>query len=109
VGSTGAQGAIGPTGPTGDTGAQGAIGPTGPTGAQGDTGPNNITTSTTTDITGFLRGTGTVVESKTDVMGVVVHGATAGTTRPTGYSQITWIGSVEPTNAENNDIWNDTS
>jgi hypothetical protein len=37
--------------------------------------------------------------------GVVIHSATAGTARPTGYATIIWIGSVEPTNAENNDIW----
>lgn len=42
------------------------------------------------------------------MMGVVVHGATAGTARPTGYAQITWIGSVEPTNAATNDIWVNT-
>src|SRR5690606_21093001 len=40
-----------------------------------------------------------------NAMGVVVHGATAGTARPTGYAQVTWIGSVEPTNATSNDIW----
>lgn len=42
-------------------------------------------------------------------MGVVVHGATAGTARPTGYAQITWVGSVEPTNALDNDVWVDTA
>jgi hypothetical protein len=44
-----------------------------------------------------------------NAMGVVVHGATAGTSRPTEYSQIVWIGSIEPTNASNNDIWYQTS
>ena len=44
-----------------------------------------------------------------NAMGVVVHGATAGTARPSGYNVITWIGSVEPTNAENDDIWLDVS
>lgn len=40
----------------------------------------------------------------------VVHGATAGTARPTKTDGIVlWIGSVEPTNAENNDLWVDTS
>lgn len=38
----------------------------------------------------------------------VVHGATAGTTRPTGAAVVHWIGSVEPTNATNNDLWTDT-
>ena len=39
------------------------------------------------------------------------HGATAGTDRPTTKSDVIvlWIGSVEPTNAENNDLWVDTS
>lgn len=38
-------------------------------------------------------------------MGTIVHGATATTTRPTGFACITWIGSVQPTNAVTNDIW----
>lgn len=46
---------------------------------------------------------------KTGALGVVVHGATAGTARPTGYGVIFWIGSVEPTNATNNDAWFDTT
>lgn len=45
---------------------------------------------------------------KETTMGVVVHGATAGTARPTGYAVVTWIGSVEPTNAADNDIWYET-
>jgi phage-related tail fiber protein len=40
-------------------------------------------------------------------MGVIFHGATSGTTRPS-YTVVTWIGSVEPTNAINNDIWYST-
>jgi hypothetical protein len=42
-------------------------------------------------------------------MGVVVHGSTAGTARPSGFAVITWIGTVSPTNATNNDIWIDNS
>jgi hypothetical protein len=42
-------------------------------------------------------------------MGVVVHGATGSTSRPSVYAVITWIGSVEPDNAEDDDIWIDTS
>ena len=38
-------------------------------------------------------------------MGVAVHGTNASYTRPTGYAAITWIGSVQPTNATANDIW----
>jgi hypothetical protein len=41
----------------------------------------------------------------TGSMGVVVHGSTASTARPSGYAAITWIGSVEPENSENNDAW----
>lgn len=43
-------------------------------------------------------------------LGWVNHGATAGTARPTGaYDYYVWIGSVEPTNAINGDIWINTS
>lgn len=38
-------------------------------------------------------------------MGVAVHGTNASYARPTGYAAITWIGSVQPTNATANDIW----
>lgn len=38
-------------------------------------------------------------------MGVVVHGAVASTARPSGFIAVTWIGSVQPTNAVTNDIW----
>lgn len=49
-------GSPGPTGAQGPTGPAGATGPAGPTGA---TGPNEVTTSTTTNITGMIKGTGT--------------------------------------------------
>lgn len=45
----GLQGAPGATGPTGATG---------PAGADGAAGPNTVTSSTTTDLTGFLKGDG---------------------------------------------------
>ena len=45
--------------------ATGTIGPTGATGATGADGPNNITTSTTTNITGLLKGNGSNVLSAT--------------------------------------------
>lgn len=38
-------------------------------------------------------------------MGAVVHGAVAATARPASYAVVTWIGSVQPTNATANDIW----
>ena len=37
--------------------------------------------------------------AKTAVYASVVHGATAGTARPTGYAGVIWYGSVQPTNA----------
>jgi len=39
----------------------------------------------------------------------VYHGATAGTDRPDVDGIVTWVGSVEPTNASNNDIWVNTA
>ena len=41
--------------------------------------------------------------------GVVEHGAVASVSRPGGYSMIFWIGSVEPNNAINNDVWINTA
>lgn len=45
----------------------------------------------------------------TTAKGVIVHGAVAGTARPAGYTSVEWIGTVEPTNAVDNDTWIDTS
>jgi hypothetical protein len=59
----GPQGIQGPAGLDGATGPQGAQGPQGATGATGADGPNNITTSTTTNLTGFLKGNGSVVSA----------------------------------------------
>ena len=39
------------------------------------------------------------------LVGGVVHGADNSVARPTGYAFVIWIGSVEPLNAINNDIW----
>lgn len=41
--------------------------------------------------------------------GFVNHGSTAGTVRPSGYTSVEWLGSVEPTNAIDGDTWVDTS
>lgn len=49
---------VGPQGPTGATGATGATGPA---------GPNEVTTSTSTNITGFLKGNGSTVAAGTIV------------------------------------------
>lgn len=44
-----------------------------------------------------------------ETMGCVVHGSSSGTARPSGFAAVTWIGSVEPTNAANDDVWIDTA
>lgn len=80
------QGPAGPTGPTGATGATGPAGDTGATGATGATGP---------------AGTNANIQA-------VVHGSTAGTTRPS-FAVVLWFGTVEPTNAAVGDIWFDTT
>ena len=53
----------GPQGPQGETGPQGPQGATGTQGPQGDTGPNEVTSSTATNLTGLLKGNGTNVEA----------------------------------------------
>ena len=73
-------------------------------------GLSSITSATSIfwrDETGVL--TDITKDDLSGVSGVVEHGATAGTTRPSGYKIIIWIGSVSPTNAVNTDIWIDTS
>lgn len=39
----------------------------------------------------------------------VIHGATAGTARPTGITHVEWVGSVAPTNGTTADTWVDTA
>ena len=53
--------------------------------------------------------TSTVDITQTNVKGFVSHGATADTERPTGFTSVEWIGSIEPTNAVNGDTWIDTT
>lgn len=48
------------------------------------------------------------VAEKADGMGVVVHGDDAEVERPADYAVVTWIGSVEPENAQEGDIWEET-
>lgn len=50
-------------GATGNPGATGAQGNPGATGATGPAGPNTVTTATTTNITGLLKGNGSVVSA----------------------------------------------
>lgn len=37
--------------------------------------------------------------------GYIAHGSNAGAVRPVGFASVTWVGSVEPTNAIDGDIW----
>jgi hypothetical protein len=58
----------------------------------------------------ILEGTAPVHGDVGQIMGVIVHGATAGTARTPGWvGPVTWIGSVSPTNKLTNDVWIDTS
>lgn len=57
-GEQGIQGPQGEQGIQGETGATGPQGPQGETGPQGEPGPNEVTTSTDTNITGLLKGSG---------------------------------------------------
>lgn len=79
-------GPTGATGPQGLSGAVGATGPQGPTGVQGPTGS-------------YPSGS----------MGAIYHGATSSVARLLNFDIVTWIGSVEPSNAINNDIWINTA
>jgi hypothetical protein len=45
----------------------------------------------------------------TYAMGSIFHNNNTSEARPTGYNIVTWIGVFEPANAENNDIWINTS
>ena len=47
--------------------------------------------------------------TKTNVKATINHGGTAGTARPTGFDSVEWIGTVEPSNAANDDTWIDTT
>ena len=58
---------------------------------------------------GVLAVEGADVAMAANAMGSINHGATADTARPTGYYSITWIGTVSPDNATNNDIWIDVT
>lgn len=45
----------------------------------------------------------------TSAQGCIVHGVTASTVRPAIFDVVIWVGTVEPTNALDNDIWLDGS
>ena len=56
-----------------------------------------------------IRNVGSGSYAEVALKGFINHGATAGTARPTGFTSVEWVGSVEPTNAVNGDTWIDTS
>lgn len=49
----------------------------------------------------------TETESDARFMVVVSHGSTAGTARPAGATAVYWLGTVEPENGEEGDLWLD--
>lgn len=74
IGNRGLQGEKGKTGPKGDTGEQGPqgiqgekgdTGEAGPKGDKGDAGPNEVSTSTATNINGLMMGNGSTVQTAT--------------------------------------------
>jgi hypothetical protein len=73
------------------------------TGAQ-QAAAGNHTHSASTIVTGTLP----QAQLKPNVQRIV-HGATAGTARPTGSTYVEWIGSVQPTNAISGDTWVNTA
>lgn len=64
-GIQGPQGIQGVQGNTGAQGIQGIQGIQGATGAQGVAGPNEVTTSTNTDLTGLIKGNGSTISTAT--------------------------------------------
>lgn len=59
-----------------------------------------------------VSATAAIAQSKivmTGILGVCVHGANASVARPSGFDQVLWVGSVEPTNMINGDIWVNTA
>lgn len=102
-GIQGVQGLKGDTGSTGQQGLKGDTGATGSTGAQGDPGPNQVSTSTSTNLTGVLKGSSGYVAqaiSGTDYLPVV--GSTASTSATTGTMTVnmtTDIITITPTGA----------
>lgn len=76
-GPAGADGAQGPAGADGQPGAPGPQGPqgeVGPQGPQGDPGPNLVGSTTSTDLTGLLKGNGATVTTATASTDYLVPG-----------------------------------
>src|SRR5690625_1355910 len=51
----------------------------------------------------------TSTAQRSGLLAVVNHGTSAATARPPGATAVYWIGSVEPANAEDHDLWHDTA
>ena len=64
---------------------------------------------TKTGLRGSGGGNGEAGELPDEMMGHVHHGSDATVERPTGYSAVMWVGSVEPDNWINEDLWVDES
>ena len=52
-----------------------------------------------------LDAAGVSAAPSANAVGHVTHGGTAGTSRPTGYAVVIWVGSVDPTNKRTGDLW----
>lgn len=61
----------------------------------------------TTSITAMAGNDARVVGAapKIETIRSVIHGSDAGVARPAGYAKVEWTGSVQPTNAIDNDSW----
>ena len=71
---------------------------------------DSLTIVFNSSFTGTVMVSGGIASSNlTTTMGTIVHGSSTTETRPSGYTIVTWIGSVEPTNMETNDLWIDNS
>lgn len=68
----------------------------------------NITVALTGAAQASLGKADTAVQPAAGVV-YVNHGATAATARPVGAAIVYWVGSVEPSNAQNADLWYDTT
>ena len=47
--------------------------------------------------------------NKNNIKATINQGETASTSIPTGFDSVEWIGTVEPSNAANDDTWIDTT
>lgn len=115
-------GLVGPRGPKGDKGLPGEKGERGPKGQKGDDGREIELRKTATAIEWRyendsqwqvllslkdIKGTTNIIGGggPPQVSQIVNHGSTANTQRPPIGSPVIWIGTVEPLNAKDFDVW----